>query len=111
MTAPVAKLFSIVPWLLPTRPPPLPDEPTLTFPVAQENEAPIAHVEASTGCAVLVTVPPLSPTRPPANAKSSAVLVTVPNACELVMVDSGAFEPTRPPAAENPPVIETATLA
>src|SRR5215813_3170098 len=100
VTAPVAKLFSIVPWLLPTSPPDEPSLPPVTVPVAQENDAPLAHTELSTGDVVLVMVPLLRPTRPPAKARSLALLVTLPNACELVMVEPGAFEPTSPPAAE-----------
>ena len=111
VTAPVAKLFSIVPSLLPTSPPDVPNFPPVTLPVAQENDAPTAHTELSTGDVVLVMVPLLRPTRPPVKAKSLAVLVTLPNACELRMVEPGAFEPTRPPAAEYVPEIETATSA
>src|SRR5262249_47370787 len=84
---------------------------TVTVPVAQENDAPMAHTEVSTGDVVLVMVPPLSPTRPPAKATSLALLVTLPDACELVMVEPGAFEPTSPPAAELVPAIETAPSA
>src|SRR5262245_36653559 len=111
MTAPVAKLFSIVPSLLPTSPPDVPDLPPVTVPVAQENEAPVAHTELRIGDVLLVMVPPLRPTSPPAKAKSLALLVTLPNACELLMVESGAFEPTRPPAAAFVPEVETATSA
>src|SRR3954447_13250549 len=111
VTAPVAKLFSIVPSLLPTSPPDKPSVPPVTLPVAQENEAPVAHTEVSTGDVVLVMVPLLRPTRPPVKATSLALLVTLPNACELRIVESGAFEPTRPPVAENCPEVETAALA
>ena len=96
---------------MPTSPPDVPNFPPVILPVAQENDAPMAHTELSTGDVVLVMVPLLRPTRPPVKAKSLAVLVTLPNACELRMVEPGAFEPTRPPAAEYVPEIETATSA
>ena len=75
VTLPVANDFSIVPWLKPTSPPPVPIMPTLTLPVAQEKLAPIAQVDRSstvvcTGVVVLVMVPEFSPTRPPALALS-----------------------------------------
>src|SRR5258705_190822 len=78
----LAKLFSMVPSLLPTSPPDVPDLLPVMLPVAQENDAPIAHTELSTGDVVLVMVPLLRPTRPPVKAKSLALLVTLPNACE-----------------------------
>src|SRR5436309_11420888 len=112
-TLPVAKARSILPWFSPARPPALNHMALAapTLPAAQENDAPMAHTEASPGSVVLVIVPALSPTRPPAKATSPAVLVTAPNAWESVMVEPCALEPTSPPAAENAPVTVTATLA
>src|SRR5215510_7556254 len=111
-TLPVAKVRSILPWFSPARPPAISHAALAppTLPVAQENNAPMAHTEVGVGDVVLAIVPALSPTRPPAKAMSPAVLVTAPNACELVMVEPCALEPVSPPAAENAPVTGTATL-
>jgi hypothetical protein len=109
VTLPVANDLLMVPWLWPTRPPADPPEPTLTLPVAQEKLAPIAQFAVNAfGVVVLVMVPLFEPTRPPAswNWSSDVALkvdATVPNACELVMVDPGAWLPTSPPAADCAP--------
>ena len=57
-------------------------------------------------------VPAFCPTSPPAEVKSNspvplAVDVTLPEARLLVMVEPGPFDPTRPPANENRPLIVT----
>jgi hypothetical protein len=85
----------------PISPPPLPIIPTLTLPVAQEKLAPLVQFDVRIfGVVVLVMVPEFSPTKPPASPRKSAVDATLPNACELVMVDPGVLLPTRPPAAD-----------
>ena len=117
VTLPIANDLLMVPWLWPTRPPADPPVPTLTPPVAQEKLAPIAQLAVTAfGVVVLVMVPEFAPTRPPAswNWSSDVALkvdATVPNACELVMVDPGALLPTRPPAADWAPVTVTLPVA
>src|SRR5471030_2825301 len=68
VTAPVASANWIVPLLNPTSPPATPRVPMLTAPCAQEKDAPWVQTEASTNPnpLVLVIVPSLVPTRPPA---------------------------------------------
>src|SRR5215471_5466137 len=58
-------------------------------------------IDATGGPSICGIVTPFCPTSPPT--KLAAPPVTVPVACEPVMVDPVTFEPTRPPAILKPP--------
>ena|SRR5436190_5411659 len=95
VTPPVADALSMMPALNPTRPPPVPFEPTAMLPPAKEP----------------VTVPKFCPTSPPAETfwqellaaqfgsvwMTVALEVTVPLAEEVVMVEPGELNPASPP--------------
>jgi len=69
----------------------------VTLPVAQENDAPMAHTELSTGDVVLVMMPLLRPTSPPVKATSLGFAGHVAERLRVAMVEPGDFEPQTPP--------------
>src|SRR5262245_14646103 len=99
----------MMPPLNPTSPPPVPFEPTLTFPPADE----------------LAIVPKFCPAKPPAETfwqellaaqfgpfgKTLAVEVTLPLAFDAVMIEPGEFNPTSPPRLALIPALLTLPVA
>src|SRR5262245_51828543 len=106
---PLASAFAMMPPLNPTSPPPVPFEPTLTFPPADE----------------LAIVPKFCPAKPPAETfwqellaaqfwpfwGTLAVEVTLPLACDAAMIDPGEFNPTSPPRLALIPALLTLPVA